>query len=205
VTRSARPSVQPPQAGSAPAAAALLALTALLVMVNVPDPVLLGENERALSRLQKGQATLVQALVGPRGATLRLPDGASVTIPRGALIAPTAIRFREVARVPDESVPPGMVIVGKRYALEPDDAVLVRPVTLTLPYDIALVPDSAEEGAISIFVSARNGDLHLLANETGDGVRESAGQDVDRVRKTVTVSTSLTSVYILAVPGHLAR
>jgi hypothetical protein len=80
--------------------------------------------------------------VGPDGAAVNLPGGASVVIPPGALAVQTQITITE--RV--QASPPGTTDVGPGYQFGPDLAFAV-PVTITLPWDrsrkLAEDPDAA--------------------------------------------------------------
>jgi hypothetical protein len=81
----------------------------------------------------------VTAMIGPEGGTLTSSDGRfTLTIPAGALVAPTAIGIQPIVN----TAPQGL---GLAYSLTPDGLRLATPATETLRYADAEVDDSAPE------------------------------------------------------------
>ena len=132
--------------------------------------------------------------------TSALPDGAKVVVPDGAFERPTTITIREVSLPPGTQAPPGTVRVGKVYAVEPMVTISL-PITITLPYDPALLPPGFEEGSVSIYQVRANGRLSMVGSVTGDPESESAGQNLDIDKNAVTIRVRATATYTLLAVG----
>lgn len=145
-------------------------------------------------------AVTTRAVIGPAGGTLRLPDGATIVVPPGALTRRVEMSVREILPPSQGGPPPGLAVVGKWYAFEPRSVEFGRPAKISLPYDPRRLPSSAAEGAIGIFAWSPRGDFDLIASATGDPLRESSGQDIDVAAKTVSVLVSFASIFTIAVP-----
>lgn len=115
--------------------------------------------------------------------TVAGPDGASMTVPEGALTSPVSLEIAEDATgAPD--LPAGMLALGKVYAFTPHGTEFAKPVTVQVPFNAAAVPSdvtpvllqaepggaftpipaqvegtlmTAEVSSLSWFVVARNG------------------------------------------------
>lgn len=78
-------------------------------------------------------------VVGAAGGTVVGPNGAKVEIPPGALATDTTIRIDQTsAGAP--ALPGGFTASGQTYAFTPHGTTFAVPVTMTLPFDPALVP-----------------------------------------------------------------
>jgi hypothetical protein len=112
----------------------------------------------------------VSALIGPSGATLRLPDGAQVTVPAGALAAPVLVTLTHIAP------PASGTSVGAAVRIDPAIALLV-PARVTLPLVPALVPPGAGTSSLVVALSpdgvARFVPLASTADLTDDTVTAS--------------------------------
>lgn len=87
--------------------------------------------------------------IGPAGGTVNGPDGSSVVIPAGALAQNVNIEIvRSTATLPP--LPPGMLAVGDFYTFLPHGTSFAVPVTITVPFDQALVPAGAQPRLIKI-------------------------------------------------------
>ena len=86
--------------------------------------------------------------VGPSGGVISLPDGASVTIPNGALASNQTITIsRNTSTITSNT--------GCRiYDLKPDGLTFADSVTVTLPYDVQAIPSGlgAEERRVRVMV-----------------------------------------------------
>lgn len=97
------------------------------------------------------EGAVVQKSVGPEGATLRLADGASVTIPPAALAAPLMVELHEVtgAQGTQEmsrdttSLPPTVVAAGAPVAMKPHGTTFASPVTISVPFDETLAAQTS--------------------------------------------------------------
>ena len=86
-----------------------------------------------------GGAPPVSAVIGPAGGTVIGPNGASVVIPAGALVTSTTITITQTsAGAPP--LPGGFAASGQMFAFTPHGTLFAVPVTMTLPFDPALVP-----------------------------------------------------------------
>jgi len=78
-------------------------------------------------------------VIGPAGGTVTGPSGASVVIPPGALVTNTTITITQTsAGAPP--LPGGFTVSGQMFAFTPHGTMFAVPVTMTLPFDPALVP-----------------------------------------------------------------
>jgi len=78
-------------------------------------------------------------LIGPAGGTVLGPNGAKVVIPAGALATETRINIEEItAGAPP--LPTGVAAFGKMFAFTPHGTTFAVPVSMTVPFDPALVP-----------------------------------------------------------------
>jgi uncharacterized delta-60 repeat protein len=81
--------------------------------------------------------------IGVAGGTVAGPDGAVVEVPAGALSHPVDIGIeRSSAGAPP--LPEGFTPFGAIYAFTPHGTQFAAPVTVTLPFDAALVPDGGK-------------------------------------------------------------
>jgi uncharacterized delta-60 repeat protein len=81
----------------------------------------------------------VSVVIGPAGGTVTAPGGASVVIPPGALVTNTTITITQTsAGAPP--LPGGFTVSGQMFAFTPHGTTFAVPVTMTLPFDPALVP-----------------------------------------------------------------
>ena len=87
-----------------------------------------------------GDATT--ATIGAAGGTVVGPNGAKVVIPAGALATDTTINIAQTsAGAPP--LPGGFSVSGQMFAFTPHGTKFTVPVTITLPFDPALVPTGA--------------------------------------------------------------
>jgi hypothetical protein len=121
-----------------------------------------------------GRAAAGAMIVDARGASLRVAHGelagVAVTIPPGALAEPTRVTISP-SRAPAH---PGFRVVGPAAIVEPTEAPLALPVTLTLPYD-GNVPATT--------------DVVVLARDAAGAVVELGPVAVDQEALRVTVDT----------------
>ncbi len=119
--------------------------------------------------------------IGPNGGTVNSSDGkASVTIPAGALSQETAISVDSIAS-------PGAGNIGTAYNFAPDGTTFSLPVTISIQYDDAALPQD---------VSEQNLKLGTFANNQW---QEVAGSTVDTTLNVVSGSTSHFSLYGIIV------
>jgi uncharacterized delta-60 repeat protein len=78
-------------------------------------------------------------LIGPAGGTVAGPNGSSVVIPAGALSANVRILIEQTA-VGAPAQPANFVSGGLTFAITPHGTNFSQPVTVTLPFDPALLP-----------------------------------------------------------------
>jgi uncharacterized delta-60 repeat protein len=81
----------------------------------------------------------VSAVIGPAGGTVIGPNGASVVVPPGALATDTTITIEQTS-VGSPTLPTGVVSFGAMFAFTPHGIAFKAPVTLTIPFDPALMP-----------------------------------------------------------------
>jgi hypothetical protein len=78
-------------------------------------------------------------MIGVAGGTVEGPDGARVVIPPGALTADTPIGIEQTsAGAP--ALPDGFLTLSPMFAFTPHGIIFAVRVTVTLPFDPALVP-----------------------------------------------------------------
>jgi hypothetical protein len=123
------------------------------------------------------------ATIGPDGGEIEVFDGAQaglkLTIPPGALSAPTRIR------VIDESptLPPEVLattyapLIGLPFRIEPDDVVTTQDVTLRLPYRPGRIYETSRSN-----VRARQTDAFATSERRPDSVDVEAGLMEVRLR-----------------------
>jgi hypothetical protein len=80
----------------------------------------------------------VDLLVGPAGGTLHHPAGASISIPVGALVSAVRLSLCGIQAPPASTL--GATPVGQGFQAGPEGLTFLRPVTVTLPYESALLP-----------------------------------------------------------------
>jgi uncharacterized delta-60 repeat protein len=78
-------------------------------------------------------------LIGTSGGTVTGPNGAKVVIPPGALASDTPIAV-EQSSAGAPALPAGFIALGSMFAYTPHGTLFAAPVTVTLPFDPALVP-----------------------------------------------------------------
>jgi len=82
--------------------------------------------------------------IGPAGGTVTSPEGASLSIPAGALAADVAISItRKSTIVPPLPPAPDVRAVGDFFDVTPHSTALALPVTVTVPFDPTQVPAGA--------------------------------------------------------------
>ncbi|MEP7297981.1 MAG: Calx-beta domain-containing protein, partial [Burkholderiales bacterium] len=86
-----------------------------------------------------GGAPTAGTVVGAAVGAVAGPSGASVVIPPGALAADTTIRIEQTSNGAPV-LPGGFVVAGQTFAFTPHGTTFAVPVTMTLPFDPALVP-----------------------------------------------------------------
>jgi ZU5 domain len=81
--------------------------------------------------------------IGPAGGTVTHPSGAKLVVPAGALAAATVITITEgpVSAARPEN---WRKWITKSYLFEPTGTTFTKPVTVTLPYDSALLPSNVQ-------------------------------------------------------------
>ncbi|MET0343730.1 MAG: hypothetical protein ABW252_22140 [Polyangiales bacterium] len=104
-------------------------------------------------------------LVGPAGTPFA---GVRLTIPRGALKAPTMVSLREAE--PTSKLPETAVQVGRSFALEPTGLTLSTPASLTLPFDQKVVTDRQRQARdVRMWVFDGASWSQILQQASGDG------------------------------------
>jgi uncharacterized delta-60 repeat protein len=78
-------------------------------------------------------------LVGAAGGTVTGPNGTTVVIPAGALSSEVRILIEQTS-VGAPALPSGFAVAGLTFAFTPHGTTFAVPVTITLPFDPALVP-----------------------------------------------------------------
>lgn len=84
-----------------------------------------------------GDATT--ATIGAAGGTVTGPNGAKVVIPAGALTTDTTINIAQIT-TSTAALPAGFSVSGQTFAFTPHGTTFAVPVTMTLPFNPALVP-----------------------------------------------------------------
>jgi hypothetical protein len=139
-----------------------------------------------------GGETLVARTVDPTGGTVSADDpasdlhGASVTIPAGALTTSLLISVgsTDTPRLGSEADQ----AAGPAVDLQPSGTTFSTPATVTLPYDLALLP-----------ADARPDDIRIRIVEDDGSATEVAPDSVDTVNGIVTARTSGFSVCVPVV------
>ena len=116
--------------------------------------------------------------------TVAAPGGASITVPKGALKKPAT------ATIAAQAPPAGPTddwpadAVGAAWSVDLGSDKLKKPITLTIPYDPAMLPEGQDAGSI------------LLAYRDGDTERWiPVPSTVDPVAHTVTASVTHLSTW----------
>ena len=78
-------------------------------------------------------------VIGAAGGTVVGPNGAKVVIPAGALATDTTINIAQIA-ASTAVLPAGFSVSGQIFAFTPHGTTFAVPVTMTLPFNPALVP-----------------------------------------------------------------
>jgi uncharacterized delta-60 repeat protein len=81
----------------------------------------------------------VTAIIGAAGGTLSTSSGAKVVIPPGALVGDITIGIEQTS-AGSPALPTGFATVGQMFAFTPHGQTFAVPVTITLPFNPALVP-----------------------------------------------------------------
>jgi len=107
----------------------------------------------ATSEGRSGSATVTVAagvVVGPQGGTVSLANGAvTVTVPAGAVSAPVAIDAT-VGGTPSGAAPANWQVVGPVYRIAPAGTTFAQPVTITVKFAAADLPDHAMTGDLGL-------------------------------------------------------
>ena len=120
-------------------------------------------NAFATITLNNGEAT-----IGTAGGTVQAPDGATVTVPFGALDADTALSIRSSTASP----PSGIAASSPVYVFEPAGLLFARPVQVTLP-----LPAGVTSGSV------------YWSRLDGSGF-DPIGGTIDTAARTITVTTA---------------
>jgi hypothetical protein len=109
--------------------------------------------------------TNVQGSIGPNGGTVVHDTGASVEIPAGALTTAVEIRIStDTTSAP--TIPATLQANGNAYALLPHGTTFATPVTVSIPFDAALIPPGATP---RLFKAEPGGSFgEIPANVVGD-------------------------------------
>lgn len=129
----------------------------------------------------KVQPGTVQRM-GPSGGTVQLNNGVRVTLPSGALTQDLLLTATPATNLPPGALP---LIPGTGWDFGPDGTVFAKPVTMTIPYNPANLPQGVVEADLRI---------HKLVN--GAWQQQNAGR-VDLVNKTVSAEVNGFSVYVI--------
>jgi len=107
----------------------------------------------ATSEGRSGTATVTVAagvVVGPQGGTVSLANGAvTITVPAGAVSAPVAIDAT-VGGTPSGAAPANWQVVGPVYRIAPAGTTFAQPVTITVKFAAADLPDHAMTGDLGL-------------------------------------------------------
>ncbi|UCD37354.1 MAG: tandem-95 repeat protein [Fidelibacterota bacterium] len=112
--------------------------------------------------------------VGPDGGTVSSPDGATIDIPSGALSGDVDIQIGTYT-----TPPLGADVAGLVYFFGPTGTQFATPVTITVPYDPALIPEGYSES-----------DLALLLYDESNGSWEILPSSVNTITHMVTGTTT---------------
>lgn len=80
--------------------------------------------------------------IGPAGGTVSGPSGSKVVIPAGALTSTIDIAVAQ-SSAGFPQLPPGLTAAGEIFAFTPHGTTFAAPVTMTVPFNPALVPAGA--------------------------------------------------------------
>ena len=83
-----------------------------------------------------------EVTVGPAGGTVTDASGAQVVVPAGALAQATTISVGQSSKGAPP-LPAGVTVFGPMFAFTPHGTAFAAPVTITVPFDPALVPAGA--------------------------------------------------------------
>jgi hypothetical protein len=135
-------------------------------------------------RYESGFQYVIQWVDAEVGGTVALGE-ASIELPPGALSRDTLVTIVSVESGP----PPAQYTpVGPAYALGLSGATLLEPVTVTLPYDVDLLPDGTTPEHLLAGRSGDEGEWEVLAGSATDG--------------TLSVVTSHLSTWQVFAPGQ---
>ena len=113
--------------------------------------------------LNNGHAT-----IGTAGGTVAAPDGATLTVPFGALASDTELSIRSIHDPP----PSGVGATSPVYVLEPEGLLFARPVKVTLP-----LPAGVTTGSV-------------YWSKLGGSGFDPIGGTIDTAARTITVTTA---------------
>jgi alpha-tubulin suppressor-like RCC1 family protein len=88
-------------------------------------------------------AAPLAATVGPAGGTVRAAGGAQVVVPAGALSVPVPVVVAAIT-APTAMPPATLTRVGPLFSFTPHGQTFAVPVTITVPFDPALIPAGGE-------------------------------------------------------------
>jgi hypothetical protein len=103
----------------------------------------------------------VMAVVGPEGARLAHPTGASLEVPPGALAEPVELSITGIAA----PAAFGSAALGQAFVLGPEGQEFLRPIKLQVPFDAARVPAGANAQDALVMI-APDGSDEFAALET---------------------------------------
>ncbi len=110
------------------------------------------------------------ATIGPAGGTVTGPNGAKVVIPPGALATDTTIVI-EQSSAGAPPLPAGFTASGQIFAFTPHGTTFAVPVTMTVPFDPALVPAGSRP---AFYKTNAQNQWEQIAGATVDGDTVSA-------------------------------
>jgi hypothetical protein len=111
-------------------------------------------------------------MVGPAGGVVQGPDGIVLTVPAGALAASTCIRITAAS-----GGATGFQAVGPAYSFAPHGLQFDSPVSLTMPYEPALVPGS--ELALRLFMGDSPSGVWTVLDSTVDMQADTVSTAID--------------------------
>jgi hypothetical protein len=132
-------------------------------------------------------AEIASREIGPSGGLIVLPDGASISIPSGALAREVDIRIEVDSSAPplDDGTPTGVT-----YLLGPEGQQFDVPVTVTLPFDPNQIPSGESASDVVVFTAPReSSDYQPMTTKLVDSLH-------------VSVETSHFSHFKAAIPAH---
>jgi hypothetical protein len=103
-------------------------------------------------------------LIGPAGGTVSGPGGASVVVPAGALASSIQLRIAEDA-TGAPALPKGFAAIGPVLAFTPHGTTFSSPVTVTVPFNPALLPT----GETPLLFKAEQGGSFAQITSTQNG------------------------------------